>query len=201
MAASSSAFLQYLTSRNNPRVFVVPGDSYAAGAGGVSFAASLRTATGAVVISIAVGSSTITDQITQVQNAWWARGRKFIWWDGSPNSYGSVSAYLANLDTLIAACGGSANFGGLCPLAMGPPPGSVSLADMQAIYAGMVSRGVKTYDEQAYLVSLNDVADATSTAAGLVGPASTQDGTHLTLAIMDSVAAKFETDVIDANGW
>jgi hypothetical protein len=201
MAASSSAFLQYLTSRSNPRVFVMPGDSFPAGAGGVSFADSLRSATGAVVISIAAGSTTITDQIAQVQNAWWARGRKFIWWDGSPNSYGSPSAYLGNLDTLISACGGAENFGGLCPLAMGPPPGSVTLADMQAIYTGMVAKGVKTYDAQTYIASLNQAGDATSTAAGLVGPSSTQDGTHLIQSVMTSVANKFKTDVIDANGW
>jgi hypothetical protein len=66
-AVPANSWLQYITSRSQPYVYVAFGDSYVHGAGGVSFADDLRSQTGKVVIDIAVGGSTITDQLGQVQ--------------------------------------------------------------------------------------------------------------------------------------
>ena len=196
------AWLQYVTSRSAEKVYACVGDSYMSGAGGVSFADKLRASLSSPLVNYGVGSSTIEDIASYTRQLPWFFGRKFFLWDGAANSYGSVSSHLSFVDEILSFVG-PGNLGALAPLSLGPPSGSTEayLADMQAIYAGYGSKGIKTYDVQAYLVTLNDAADSTSTAEGLVGPASTQDGVHLTSSIMDSVVSKFVTDVIEANSW
>jgi hypothetical protein len=200
MALPANSWLQYITSRNEPYVYVAFGDSYPGGSGGVSFADDLRSQTSQVVINIAVGGTNFTQQLAQVQAViGYLNGSRvrWVWWNGSLDGNSDPAQNLAGLDAILAVTG-SSNFSALNGLALGPPSGSSAqyLINCQDIYAGFAPRGVKTTDIQTYLVTLNDPADASSTAAGLVGPASTQDGTHLTSGIMDSAAARYVSEVV-----
>jgi hypothetical protein len=149
MASLANAWLQAITSRNVTTRIWAEGDSYMDGAGGVVLNNMLRSDTGRVVISTAVGGATLSDVLSRIQScSSFLAGRTVVIWDGSPNSYGTVAAYLAIVDQIAAIVGiGKLIF--VRPAAVGPSSdGSVTqlTLDIEAVGAGLVSRGIATFD-------------------------------------------------------
>lgn len=189
---------QQLSKPQRPLVagtFWTEGDSYMSGGGSPPFlTAQLATASGRLSINTAVIGSTLDMILARMKLHPELIGLPCIIWDGQANGYSTPASYLAVLDQVIAVVGPASNIIMPCGLAVGPPNSGGSstwLADMQTIYAGIVSRGIKTFDAQSILVANNSGADSTSTAAGLVGPAQTSDGVHLIPASMALMVPQF----------
>lgn len=197
-AAFNSAlntFMQAVVPASGGR-FWTAGDSYMHGSGGttnVTMAGLLNYTTGRLITDVSAGGTTLAQQRDAILARTDLYGLPLVWWDGSANGHVDAATDLAIVDQVLAVIPASQII--LIPSVVpGPPiPGvtDVLLSDMQTFRAGLVARGIHTIDMQSILVALNNTgSDAASTAAGLVGPSLTQDGTHLTAAVMDTAVAQ-----------
>lgn len=91
-------------SQNTPNPLLGAGDSYMSGASGVSMAGSLFALNSRPVDNIGAGGATL-DQIRDAYIAQPAaiKQRTTVFWDGSPNGYGTPAAYMAIYAQIVAA--------------------------------------------------------------------------------------------------
>jgi hypothetical protein len=149
MALPDPSWLAAITSRNVTNRIWGEGDSYMAGANGVALNNTLRSDTGRIVISTAVGGSTLDMALTRMQAyASYLSGCTIVIWDGSPNGYTSVAYYLGLIDQIVALVG-KAKLIIIRPAGPGPSAdGTVqqTTLDMEAVGAGLTARGIRTFD-------------------------------------------------------
>lgn len=174
------------------------GDSYMAGANSVVLASDLQTLLARTVATSAVGGSTMTQIRDRILTRPWVKGRTLVVWDGSANSYGTVSAYLTLIDEIIAFHGTP---GRIVFIPAVSPNGSNALVastdaytlDMQSIRDGLASRGVRTFDPTPLInaVASGAANDASAILYGLVAYSCLGDAAdpkvHLTQAAMDTI--------------
>lgn len=143
--AYAAEYLQRLTTRNRNDVRYGEGDSYFAGANGVSLQADLRSGTTIPLISSAVGGSTLQQIYDRLTARPWIKGKPLVIWDGSANSYGTVAATLAIVDQIIAWHGDASKIVMVPSVAVGPSSDGVVSSytlDMEAIRDGIIARGL-----------------------------------------------------------
>lgn len=178
------------------------GDSYMAGAGGVSMFETLAAEDSCQGIRTGIGGSTLQQALTRIQ----ALGPKernldLIVWDGSPNGYNSTAEYLATF-AAIAAAWGNGRFIFVPPVKRNANS-SQEKTDIQTIRTAMLSTWPdNTVDAQQILADAGDpVGDATDILNDVVPTSLLQgDGTHLTQAGMDPVVAAVSA-LRTTNGW
>lgn len=200
MPTQPDAYLQWVSSRSVSNAVRVEGDSYPAGSGqNNALNVKFRDATGRVVISTAVGGSTLAQERDRILAAPYLLGMTTIIWDGSANGYGSVAAELAIYDQIIAAVGlnkllviPSIDFG---PSTSSTP--SAYSIDRDLTAAGLVLRGVQTLDAKTILANLNNgsAGDLQDVSAGVVPRSLLVDGVHLLSTPMAAVNAALITRV------
>ncbi|WP_105386084.1 SGNH/GDSL hydrolase family protein [Neorhizobium alkalisoli] len=186
-------WLQHASSGFAATDIFAEGDSYTAGAGGVSLSGTLRTDTDRAVINTAVGGSTLAaarDRLIAEPNA---RGKTLVIWDGSANSYGSVAATCAIVDQIIAWHGEPSRIILLPSVAVGPSASGVKSSytlDMEAIRDYIATKGVHTSDTVPLInaIATGTAQDLLDISAGVVCASLLQDTVHLTQAAMDAVA-------------
>ncbi|MCK0196336.1 hypothetical protein MWN34_05350 [Ancylobacter sp. 6x-1] len=136
-----TSWLQHVASQGQTNRIATNGDSYMAGAGGVILNDLLRTGTGRTVVNIGAGGSTMAEALTRLQAAPYLRDYTWVIWDGSANSYGSVSAYLATISDIVTSIGHSRIIF-IPPINVGPSDSSTPTSytnDLLSIYAGIQS--------------------------------------------------------------
>lgn len=95
MSQQPSQWLQHVTSMQLLNRIATNGDSYMDGAGGVVLNDMLRANSGRVVVNIAQGGNTMSAIKARLLEFPYLREYTWVIWDGSANSYGTVSSYVS----------------------------------------------------------------------------------------------------------
>lgn len=176
------------------------GDSYMALTAGVGMSASLPVALGRPMFTTAAGGSTLATEVARVQaNPGLCRGT-FVHWDGDANSFTDVATTMANYAAMVAALPHQ-RFVIVPPCrrfnATAGQNAAVTTIQSQlaALYPGHI------VDAQAILAGLAvSPGDDAYVAAGYIPNSCLTDGTHITLAAMNAVAAEVAS-LITSSGW
>lgn len=172
------------------------GDSGVSGAGvplNTALGQLLNYSTGRQYTPLAAGGTTLAQQATVIIAHPTAYANASLWWDYASNGHVDFATDKALVDSTIAAGLIPSKTVFLTSVVLGPPnPGvtDVLLADMQTLYAYVVSLGFKTFDVQSYLNGISPAGP--SKTAGLVDVSLTQGGSniHLNAATMDLVVGQ-----------
>jgi len=191
----------YATERLPTDMFYLEGDSYVAGAGGVSLTASLASAASRGAFTTGQGGSDLASQASRVAtNPGLCRG-VFVHWDGDANGFGTLAADMALYASMVAALGHTR-------FIIVPPcqraNGSTKNAPAAALQAALMAQYGATHvvDAQAILAgNATSPGDDATVAAGQIPASLLQgDGTHLTSTGMGFIATAIAALII-SNGW
>lgn len=179
------------------------GDSYMDGALGVELKTTLPAEAGRGSADTSAGGSTITDIKTRIlAQADLARQCRLIVWDGSANGFTTVAAYLAEIDAALAVMPSQCVW--LPPVDVGPSASGTPTAytlSMEAIGAGLVERGVATFDPTPIINTLSDGSpgDLQDIQARVVVRSVLLDAFHMNQAAIDLVAEQIATTLVANN--
>jgi len=168
------------------------GDSYMAGAYQVILADMIGRETGRLIERTARGGSTMAEIRARIEADPSLAYKTVVLWDGSANGYGSVEAYLAEIDAIVALLG-TEHLLLIPPVTVGPSPDGAPTdytRDMQAVRDAIAARGVLTFDPVPVLARLADGSeqDARDVAAGMVPSSLLIDDVHLNARAMQAIA-------------
>lgn len=179
--------LGFRTVPQNLRTIRAEGDSYSTLTGsGAPMLLQMGLTLGGTrsVISTAVAGATI-DQIRDriVASPDLTHKTTTVIWDGSATDYITVASYLGYIDQILAVTG-TTNIVFLPPVPRGPSASAVPTQftlDMEAIAAGLVARGVPTFNPVPIVNSLNDgsAQDLQDIQARVICTSCLSDGVHL----------------------
>ncbi|SMF66131.1 hypothetical protein SAMN02982989_3440 [Xaviernesmea oryzae] len=177
------------------------GDSYPAGANGVSGAGSLSTILGKPVFVTASGGSTLAQQVARVQaNPELYRG-VFVHIDGDNNGYGSLETDMGLYADMIEAIGHN-RFIIVPPMQRANKTTEANAATLALSNALLAAYPNNTVDGQALLAAhATSPGDDAAVAAGQIPPSLLQvDETHLTSDGMNYLM-QGPADIITDRGW
>lgn len=180
------------------------GDSYVAGASGVSLAGTLQNGTNRNVVNQAADGATLQEIRDRVLATPSLRGKTLIVWDGSANSYTSVASACGLIDDIIAWHGAPSKIVFIPSVAVGPSPNGLKSSytrDMEAIRDHIATTGVRTFDPVPVInaIAAGSNQDLLDISAGIVCASLLQDTVHLTQAAMNRISNRV-TDILAANG-
>jgi len=178
------------------------GDSYMAGAYDVRLKDMIGVETGRLMQATARGGSTMAEIRARIEADPSLAYKTVVLWDGSANGYGSVDAYLAEIDAIIALVGAE-HLLLIPPVNVGPSTtGEVSdyTLELEAIRDAIAARGVRTFDAIPVLAELADGSeqDLRDVAARVVPSSLLLDDVHLNSRAMQAIAGEVARQLSDA---
>lgn len=198
------SYSQHLSSGHITNAIWGEGDSYMAGSGGVVLNTTLASTASRLVISTAVGGSTMADIYARVAAAPYLRNRTFVLWDGSSNGLATVAGYLAEIDQIVQALGHSRFL--IIPPVTPSATTPVSAAGSQTT-ADVRDGLIAAYGASHVLDSLPVLATVATSPGddawvtyGYIPPSLMIDTVHLNQTAMNAIATAITTR-LTANAW
>ncbi|MBW6420394.1 SGNH/GDSL hydrolase family protein [Rhizobium sp. XQZ8] len=197
-------WLQHASTHFDASDIWAEGDSYTAGANGVSLSGAVRSDSGRTVINTAVGGSTLVQVRDRLLSSPSIKGKPLIIWDGSANSYTSVAYTCGLIDDIIEWHGDAAKIIFVPSVSVGPSSNGIKTSytsDMETIRDYIAASGVHSFDPTPLMNALaaGSAQDLKDISAGVVCQSLLQDTVHLTNAAMAAVADEVVALIV-ANG-
>lgn len=180
----------------------VEGDSYAAGAGGVSMTVTAK-ADGRGALTTAVAGTTLADQLVRVDaKPGLKQSGVFIHWDGSTAGNVDVATAMASYRAMVAGLGHS-RFVIVAPVRLAIASGATNQLASDVTAALLAEWPDNVVDAQTILASHATSPGDDANVAGNTVPDSLLQGddTHLTSTGMGYVWTEGVKPILTANGW